>query len=357
MGAGAEERTTVSGSREKRSIPVGLCLMLLGVASMGAAWSQCEVPTEWMATRPDPTGQPTEVTVGVYLVDLQAIKDSEQSFLADIFFTASWSDPRLVSGEDAGSLAGCRLDLNAVWNPLLIIVNERSVRRLLDEAVTVEADGTIEYQQRLQGEFTTPLKLQDFPFDEHELSFELVSRGFFPEEVRFIPLKGGDLLAELTITDWQVGKGYAVVEGRYIEARDWTIAGVNFRVPVKRRVGFYAMKTFLPLTLIVCMSWAVFWIKPGLLPPQIGVSTSAILTLIAFQFSLGYMLPRLSYLTRADRFLIGSTLLVFLAFGEALRTSYLANRDQEERALRIDRISRILFPSLFVLLLIVSFVV
>ena len=38
----------------------------------------------------------------------------------------------------------------------------------------------------------------------------------------------------------------------------------------------------LPLTLIVFMSWAVFWIKPGLLPPQIGVSTSAILTLIAF---------------------------------------------------------------------------
>ena len=86
------------------------------------------------------------------------------------------------------------------------------------------------------------------------------------------------------------------------------------------------------------------------------MSTSAILTLIAFQFSLGYMLPRLSYLTRADRFLIGSTLLVFLAFGEALRTSYLANRGLESRAVKIDRISRVLFPTLFVLLLIVSFV-
>ncbi len=154
-------------------------------------------------------------------------------------------------------------------------------------------------------------------------------------------------MAELTITDWIVGEVRAEVKGRYIGPRDWTIAAVSFKVPVQRRIGFYTMKTFLPLTLIVCMSWAVFWIKPGLLPPQIGVSTSAILTLIAFQFSLGYLLPRLSYLTRADRFLIGSTLLVFMAFGEALRTSYLANRDQEDRALRIDKLSRVLFPVLF----------
>jgi len=309
-----------------------------------------------MATRPDPEGQPTEVTVGVYLIDLQAINDSEQSFLTDILFSATWKDPRLVSGAGPESLAGCRLELGEVWNPRLVLVNERRVNRLFDEEVTVGADGTVDYVQRLQGEFTTPLDLRDFPFDHQELSLEVVSRGYFPEQVAFIPATAAGQVAELTITDWDVGEGYTEVVGRYVEPRDFTLASVIFRVPVKRRVSFYSMKTFLPLALIVCMSWAVFWIKPGLLPPQIGVSTSAILTLIAFQFSLAYMLPRLSYLTRADRFLIGSTLLVFMAFGEALRTSYLANRDQEDRALRIDKISRVLFPVLFGLLLVVSFV-
>ena len=53
------------------------------------------------------------------------------------------------------------------------------------------------------------------------------------------------------------------------------------------------------------MSWAVFWINPRYLPAQVGVSTSAVLTLIAFQFSLGYLLPKVSYLTRADRFVMG----------------------------------------------------
>jgi len=314
------------------------------------------VPTEWRATRPDPEGQPTEVRFGVMLIDLQSINDSAQSFNADIYFLASWLDTRLISADLTESLVGCMIPIEDVWTPRMIFVNERSVRRMLEEKVSVGEDGTVEYVQRLQGEFTSQLRLRDFPFDEHELSLEVVARGYSPEQVRFVPEHGKGAVAELTITDWHVGQPSAKVEGRYVEPRDSTVASVSFRTPIKRRLGFYTLKTFLPLTLIVCMSWAVFWIKPGLLPPQIGVSTSAILTLIAFQFSLGYMLPRLSYLTRADRFLIGSTLLVFLAFGEALRTSYLANRDQEDRALRIDRISRVLFPTLFVLLLVVSFV-
>ncbi len=48
------------------------------------------------------------------------------------------------------------------------------------------------------------------------------------------------------------------------------------------------------------------------------------LTLIAYRFLLGGMLPRISYLTRLDYFLLGSTVLVFLALVEAACTSRLA---------------------------------
>jgi len=333
-----------------------LALVILAGSLPAVSWGACEVPVALRNTRPDPEGQATEVHFGVMLIDLQSINDSAQSFNADIYVLASWKDTRLISEDLPESLVGCMIPIEDVWTPRLVFVNERSVRRMFEEKVSVATDGTVEYAQRLQGEFTSQLQLRDFPFDQHELSLEVVARGYTPEQVKLIPEYGTGTIAELTITDWHVGQPSAEVIGRYIEPRDRTIASVIFRTPVKRRLGFYTMKTFLPLTLIVCMSWAVFWIKPGLLPPQIGVSTSAILTLIAFQFSLSYMLPRLSYLTRADRFLIGSTLLVFMAFGEALRTSYLANRDQEERALRIDKLSRIFFPIVFVVVLVVSFI-
>ena len=343
------------GNRGWSAAAVMVGVVLLMTAGPALSEGTCGVPVDWIATRPNPEGQATEVQIGVYLIDLLSVNDSAQSFDADVFLSVSWRDPRLVLGSQGESLAGCIVPLDDVWNPRIIFVNERTVERRFDEKVSVASDGTVEYLQRLQGQFTTKLDLRDFPFDSHELFLDIVSRGYFPEQVSFTREDGSGRIAELTITDWEVGEGYSEIEPRYIEPRDWYLAAISFRVPVKRRLGFYSLKTFLPLTLIVFMSWGVFWIHPEMLPSQIGISTSAILTLIAFQFSLGYMLPRLSYLTRADRFLIGSTLLVFLAFGEALWTSYMARHDRERRALRFDHISRILFPLLFSGVLVVSF--
>ena len=334
-----------------------ILVVVLAAVLPTVANGTCEVPPALRNTRPDPEGQATEVYFGGMLIDLLSINDSAQSFNADIFAVAKWKDTRLISEDLPESLVGCMIPIADVWTPRLIMVNARSVRRAFEDKILVGADGTVEYSQRLQGEFTTRLHLRDFPFDRHDLLLEVAARGYSPDQVQFVPEFKAGRIDELTITDWDVGLASAEVVGRYLEPLDWTIASVVLKTPVKRRTGFYAMKTFLPLTLIIFMSWGVFWIKPGLLPPQIGISTSAILTLIAFQFSLGYMLPKLSYLTRVDRFLIGSTLLVFLAFGEALRTSYLANRDQEDRALRIDQISRILFPILFAVVLVLSFVI
>jgi len=88
-------------------------------------------------------------------------------------------------------------------------------------------------------------------------------------------------------------------------------------------------------------------LDPEQLAPQMGVSTASVLTLIAFQFSLGYLLPRVSYLTRADRFVLGASTLVFLALAEAILSSRLAAAGRIELALRMDRHSRWIYPVLF----------
>ena len=336
---------------------MGVVLVLTSWLGALPGWAACEVPPDLALERPDPEGTPTSVSIGLFLIDLHSINDSDQLYRADLFVSASWQDPRLASTDPSSSLSGCRVPLDAVWNPRIAIVNEYSTRRVFEKTVSIAADGRVEYLQRLQGEFTSRLDLREFPFDRHELHVDLGAVGYSPDQLEITVETGRGLSGDLTIADWELGEIYAEVEPLYIKPRDRYVSAASFRVPVRRRVGFYTLKTFLPLTLIVCMSWAVFWIKPGMLPPQIGVATSAVLTLIAFQFSLGYMLPRLSYLTRADRFLIGSTLLVFLAFGEALWTSYLATHDMEARAARIDSVSRVIFPLGFVVVMFVAFVI
>jgi VIT1/CCC1 family predicted Fe2+/Mn2+ transporter len=79
-----------------------------------------------------------------------------------------------------------------------------------------------------------------------------------------------------------------------------------------------------PLFLIVGMSWAVFWIDSSKIAPPIGTATVSMLTLIAYRFALGGLIPKVSYFTRMDSFITASTLLVFLALLVAILTGKLA---------------------------------
>jgi hypothetical protein len=102
------------------------------------------------------------------------------------------------------------------------------------------------------------------------------------------------------------------------------------------------------------MAGSVFWIDPAELGPQVGVSTASVFTLIAFLFSLGDLLPRVSYLTRADQFVLGSTLLVFLAFGEAIMTAKIAQGGNPSLSRKIDHWARAICPGLFAVVALAS---
>ena len=78
------------------------------------------------------------------------------------------------------------------------------------------------------------------------------------------------------------------------------------------------------------------------------------LTLIAYRFALGNLLPRISYMTRLDYFLLGSTVIVFLALVEVTATSRFVFLGRESLARKLDKYSRIGFPSVFVGILIYS---
>ena len=97
------------------------------------------------------------------------------------------------------------------------------------------------------------------------------------------------------------------------------------------------------------MAWGAFYINPTNAGAQIGVATSSMLTLIAYRFMLGNLIPRLPYMTRLDFFLLGSTTLVFLTLVEVVITTNLALRQMEKIALKIDQWCRVVFPVTFIL--------
>ena len=110
---------------------------------------------------------------------------------------------------------------------------------------------------------------------------------------------------------------------------------------------YFVVKIILPLILIVAMSWIVFWIDPKESGIQISVAITTMLTLIADRFAVGAELPKVSYLTRLDFFILSGTILVFASLIEVIVTSTIAQQEKIELARKLDRWSRLLFPAIF----------
>ena len=110
-------------------------------------------------------------------------------------------------------------------------------------------------------------------------------------------------------------------------------------------------KLIVPLMLIVFMSWAVFWIDPKQIGPRISLSLISMLNIIAYNFAMSTFIPRIPYLTLADKYIMGCLIIVFLALVEGITSSALSTKDNDALAKRLDRISRWAFPAGFLLLI------
>ncbi len=310
-------------------------VVVIGAASLSVAAQD--------ADRPGAGEGPTEMRVAMLLVDLSTVDGAEQSVTADLYVVLQWSDPRLASSDETIR----RVPLREAWYPPLEIVNQRNVKTSRPEALEVQSDGTTLYRQRYSGDFAAPMMLRDFPFDRQTIEVRLVVPGASPDDLRIVvDTQRSGRLDPLSVADWRVGEATVEVRPLSTPGSDRQVAGVALRVDAERRLGFYVLKAFASVAIIVAMGWVVFWVPGQYVAPRVSVSVTAMLTLIAYRFLLGSVLPPVPYLTRMDWFLLASTLLVFVGLVAVVADLQLG----ETRAGRLDRVMKVAYPVAFVVL-------
>lgn len=299
----------------------------------------CAPPPYRTDVRPDPAGVPTEVLIGMRLVDLLAINDVDQTISLDLSTRMQWTDSRLAAWE------GCKLPIASIWFPTLAMKNSGRIFERWPDTVSVGEGGRIMYLQRSSGTFSSYHKLREFPFDTQHISLHFFPLEWSAEKLVFVNDTAFTGASEvLNISDWQFLGIEATLREANFAYLDQVRSGYDLTITTKRYLGFYMWKIFLPITMIVMMSWSVFWIDPAQYGTQIGLSATTVLTMVAFIFATTSMLPSLGYFTLLDRYVVLATLFVFLALLQSLTTSFLVSRQHVGRAKTLDVASRFAFP-------------
>lgn len=335
-----------------RSIPaLAAFALLLTMLSTASPVSAFEVDPG-MRARPGAAAGPTRVSVELYVIDIAKIDDRDQIFKADISIRLEWIDPRLARPGESDVIS---LPLTDIWNPRLRIYNQRDVRAHFPDIARVDAKGLVAYEQRYSGDFTTSADIRRFPFDERTIAITMLTVDHSPSEIRLDFTEASIDRADIfSIPNWTIGE-VTPVTGVFRAFGGREFLRFDIELKSSRESAYYIWSVVVPLILIVMMSWSVFFVNPKHLGSQMTLAATSMLTLIAYRFAVSSVLPPVPYMTSMDIFITGSTVFVFLALAESVTTGTLADNDHNAFAERLDRIARILFPSVFAIFIVITF--
>jgi hypothetical protein len=240
--------------------------------------------------------------------------------------------------------------LDSIWRPDIIVENE--IGRRITEAVEViiYADGTVEYEERLSLTVGANFDLARFPFDTQVLEVDIESFEWSEQHVIFRPRMdriGYD--TDMTLLQWKLTDVHTQVRSEQEIRSTESFSEFVYQVEIHRRAGQYFWKTLLPFLVVVMVSWSVFWMTGEDSSSRMGRTFIALLTVVAFHRSPGFLpsMPTVSFID----------VVVLIAYASIIATVVLniivhtfQQRDEPEKAVQSDMLARRYIPAAFMVL-------
>ena len=116
---------------------------------------------------------------------------------------------------------------------------------------------------------------------------------------------------------------------------------IQIKITVERNINYFIFKIIIPVFLILSIAWSVMWIPPNQVESRLTTSIVALLALIAYNFVFNEDIPKLSYLTSLDRYILLSYLFCAIPTFLTIYFSRITKKDYNI-ALAINKRSRLL---------------
>jgi hypothetical protein len=267
-----------------------------------------------------------------------------------------WTDPALAFNPD-----DCDCDLKTYtantfndfvkaaegrW-PEFTFQNQQGNRWTQNRVAVVRSSGHALYFERFTTNFQVDFDFRQFPFDTQQ--FIIRVDALFPEEyMTFSDLEGYSEISTEHGEDEFAITGFETEVTSEQASTQSTTSRFTFSFEAPRHVNYYVFQIFIPILLIIGVSWVTFFLRDY--GRRIEVASANLLLFIAFSWSLADNYPRLGYLTFLD--IVMAVMFVVNALVVAYNV-WLKRMDMNgdgEKADSIDRVMDWVYPAAYIVL-------
>ena len=345
-------RLEIASCCEDTELTYGDYRLLLGVNAPEVISGQAQSEGRIVAR------EPIEVGIGLVLEQIIEVDQKSEFFTAVANLQIEWTDPSLAFNPEScncdfkvyseNKFDDFLSDTNSKW-PDFTFRNQQGNRWIQNRNVILFHDGRAVYFERFTTDFQVDFDFRQFPFDTQQFVIRIES--IFPEEFyRYFNLEQVSAVSSDTGEDEFILQDLAV-DISSVPTRGSLVSSYIFSFDAPRHLSYYIFRIFVPILLIVLISWVTFFLKNY--THRIEVASANLLLFIAFSFSLADNYPRLGYLTFMDAvmalmFIINALVIIYNVWLRRLEMN-----NKVEMVERIDDVLDWVYPLIYVVLLII----
>lgn len=255
------------------------------------------------------------VKVKIMLQKIGAIDTLKDRYSADIVLTTKWREPTL----DGKKKELKTINWNNIWTPKMVVSNVIGDVKIMtsysaqydssQRALAIET-------KKFSGQFYESMELYDFPFDKQDLTVVAMSE-LTVDEIELAEDEkdpcGLNIRAFSAEQEWAISqhlkKWSKTVTKKVNEVKEKHPA---FCVAAKatRRPQFFIFNVIIILMALCSLCFASFAVSQELTPNRLQLTFTLILTCVTFKFVVSKTLPKISYLTCVDKYILGSMIIL-----------------------------------------------
>jgi hypothetical protein len=198
-----------------------------------------------------------------------------------------------------------------------------------------------------------PMQLRRFPFDRQDFEARFEVLGFGQNRVVLVPDPSTSGTSEqgVDIAQWELqglridARAYHPV---YDDDHDGELSLLVATLDMARRPAHMLQVVVIPLTLLVVLTFSVFWMDRESLGDRMDISFIGILTVVAYQIIVSDSTPGIAYFTLMSAFLYSTYIVLAIGVVENIVVSRFDRSGRHAIGDRLDRTCRWLVPAGFV---------
>merc|ERR1712241_138670 len=356
-----------------------LVLLLTVVASQQVmAEHRVSFPQDYNSQLRPPTedGKPVLIEASINLRNILGVGEKDQIISLETTLGLYWKDTRVKPKPqflDSNDTTGSYFTLNPdkaskFWMPDVFIDQAKALRvptyYTRPASLRVYKDSTIRYSSRINYDVACNMDFHRFPVDEQYCEVKFESFGFSNKQITLKWLDDSHNNVNANISLAQFSFNVQLMDSYSTDYYDIAYPGLIMRLHLTRQIGYHVVQTYIPSTVFVVLGWLSLFIPSESVPGRVGMGMTTLLTLTAMFSSVRQNVPRVSYISYLDIWMLTCMIFVFSCIMEFIVVTALTKFGQKEHGERtpdlnyfehqqllqkFELMSKIMLPVLFVL--------